>query len=216
MVFPHGSTSTGALLSPAGDGTYYLSVSGRPCDAMPRTFDEVLEETARLGVDSVATRLRGATLLRGPAVYRKLVSIWRRFDQLTMPRGLAVVGDSVAALNPLFGQGMSVAAWQVSMLVAQDRASDAWADAFAASAAAVVGQAWSLGRVVSESITRVDVDGSTIDLTNALAAEIRDDPALHKRYVRMWHLLEPPDFLQAPDIVERLARREALLVPDHQ
>ena len=216
MVFPHGEESTGGLLSPAGDGTHYLSVSGRSRDPMPRTFDEVLEVTGHLGSGCIAARLSGATLVREPAVYRKLVASWRRFDQVAMPQGLVVIGDSVAALNPLFGQGMSVAAWQVSMLAAQDLLADGGTDGFASAAAAVVDQAWSLGRVVSESIEGVAMDGSSVDLTGALAAEIADDAVLHEQYVRIWHLLESPSLLGRPEVVERLVSRWASSVPAHE
>jgi len=211
MVFPDESSSRGALISPAGDGTYCLSVSGRSSDEVPKTFSDVLSFTSSLGANFVAHRLAGATLLSGPSVFRRLVATWRRFDQIEMPSGLVAIGDSVAALNPLFGQGMSVAAWQVSALRQCDRTRIDWQREFASVAAEAVAQAWSLGETVGEAVISVRDNGDPLDLTAALAAEIGDDPALHERYVRMWHLLEPASFLKSPEMTERLRRRAAKL-----
>ena len=205
MVFPTNPKTRGGLMSPVGDGTFYVSLSGKSADVVPRTFDEMQLYARTLEDSCIADRLEGAVALGVPRVFHRQVAVWRRFDKVPMPGGLVVVGDAVAALNPLFGQGMSGAAWEVSHLATLDL-DEALPDRFAALTAGIVQMAWSLGEVVTNSLV-VRRGEQIVDLTPALASCIADDPALHEQYVRIWHMLEPADALRHSDVATRLLDR---------
>ncbi|MFI0961558.1 FAD-dependent oxidoreductase [Streptomyces sp. NPDC021080] len=55
----------------------------------------------------------------------------REFDKAAMPEGLVVLGDAVATYNPVYGQGMSVAALGAQALSRQLRQTDVTAPGFA-------------------------------------------------------------------------------------
>jgi len=216
LVFPTFPKTRGGLMSPAGDGTWHLSLSGKSDDAIPRSYAEMIHYAESLEDPVISERIAISRCLGEPKVYRKGMANWRRFDLLDRPiPGLMVVGDAFAGLNPLFGQGVSLLAWEASILREILR-SNGFADRAAttthyfAAAAQAVDAAWKLGELVSSALV-VEQDGRLIDLTSALASLVAEDADLHALYVRIWHLLEPAESLKNPIIRQRLSERASLL-----
>jgi 2-polyprenyl-6-methoxyphenol hydroxylase-like FAD-dependent oxidoreductase len=209
MIFPTPPRTRGGLVSPVGTGEWYFSLSGRSADAVPHTLEDLVDYAGTLEDQVVAELLPTCTVRGAPRVFRKLATTWHRFDRHPRPiAGLVPVGDAIASLNPLFGQGISVAAWQASILrglLARPGGGDAAAltTAYLAASAEPVQWAWGLGDVVASALVTKH-GGETLDMTAAFATLIADDPVLHARYVRIWHLLEPVTSLRSPAIGQRL------------
>jgi len=161
---------------------------------------------------SIADLLKNATASGIPHTFRRTTGTWRRYDLLPQPLvGFFPIGDAIGALNPLFGQGISVAAWQASGLadllederIGSNRERLArLTGAYLRHAAMVCGRAWTMGEVVDRAVRGPNADS---DRSRAFSELIRDDPALHSLYVRIWHLLEPAEALAEPSITSRLA-----------
>lgn len=204
MCFPMPPGTLGGLVSPQGSDEWYVSVSGGGADPIPRDIDGLLRHVRALEDPSIGELLADATPLGEPTIFRRFEARWRHFEQLPqLTSGYIAIGDALATLNPLFGQGMSVAAWEATALAEiskQTSDPDAVAVRYADEAARAVEAAWALGGLVAPT----GEGGPGQDYTRALARLLDDDAELHRLYVSVWHLLEPASALEAPHIASRV------------
>jgi 2-polyprenyl-6-methoxyphenol hydroxylase-like FAD-dependent oxidoreductase len=121
MAAIHSSTPPdkprGALLLPIEDGRWIVSLGERHADAMPSDIEGFIAFTQTLRGQTVYNAIRKAKPLAEVARYNWQCSVRRHFDRLdSFPRSLVPIGDSVCRFNPIFGQGMSVAATEAVVL----------------------------------------------------------------------------------------------------
>ncbi len=218
LTFPNPPETRGGLISPIGNNQWYVSLSGRLTDQPPKTVEEVKAYAATLGdnlaIASLIERAESRTL---PNLFRKTTATMRRYDQVNEPlTGFLPIGDAVASLNPLFGQGMSVASRQakeLDYLLTEHRQGSLdlseLTTKYLGRAVVAAQSAWDLGKIIDQTISgSMEVGGLRFE---ALAKLIQDDPELHRLYVGIWHLIEPASALQTADIQDRLdATTEAL------
>jgi len=98
------------------------------------------------------------------------------------------LGDAYASINPVYGQGVGIAAWQAALLrdalgEASGSLDRSWSSRYLAAAGTAVAQAWALDDV--------PVPALSVPTWIALASRLAVDPDLHRRYVGLWHLVEP-------------------------
>jgi 2-polyprenyl-6-methoxyphenol hydroxylase-like FAD-dependent oxidoreductase len=186
LTFPSAGGTRAGLISPLGADRWSVSVSGRAGDQAPRDAQEFSEYVRSLEDDRMGRALEHAEPLGQPRTFGRPVARWRRFDQQRSHcRGLLHLGDSVAVLNPLLGQGLSVAAWQASLLGGlAARGYHALDREFAIASAGPVSDAWDLTRIFESDLTEHD--------WQRVALRVTCSERTHREYVRMWHLLEPP------------------------
>ncbi len=215
LTFPTQSFHRGALLSPLDDRHWYLSVNGRDGDDPPSTVDGVMEHLGTLSDHGIREAVADAPAFGALHRFQRLVTLWRRYDELVDPvPGLLAIGDAVGALDPLFGQGMSLASWEAELL--RDlltSTADWWGGRipditrqFHQDVATVVRTAWDLGEEVDRFFAGV-TDELSADRMRAFAELLYADPVLHGQYVRMWHLLEPTSRLKDEDLARRMEER---------
>lgn len=77
----------------------------------PRSPDELVARTAELSVPQVHRLLRESRPISEVTAFGNTGNRWRHYGKLPwFPDGFVSIGDAVCALNPRYGQGMTVAA----------------------------------------------------------------------------------------------------------
>jgi 2-polyprenyl-6-methoxyphenol hydroxylase-like FAD-dependent oxidoreductase len=101
----------GGLISPMEGDRWHVTLIGMAGDYPPADEGAFLAFARSLPDQQLYLAIKGAQPLNDISGFRTTDNRLRRYDRL--PRyleGFLVCGDSVAALNPVYGQGMSVAA----------------------------------------------------------------------------------------------------------
>ncbi|MFP4635771.1 MAG: NAD(P)/FAD-dependent oxidoreductase, partial [Nitriliruptoraceae bacterium] len=152
-------------------------------------------------------RLDDPVLLRFPADVRRRYERLRRF-----PAGLLAAGDAVCAFNPIYGQGMSVAALEAERLreLLGDGGPPGARTWFRAVAGIVKGP-WEMATGADLALPQVEGRRPVATrLVNAYLARYQAaaayDPVLAERFIRVVNLLDGPQSLLHPANVRRTYR----------
>jgi 2-polyprenyl-6-methoxyphenol hydroxylase-like FAD-dependent oxidoreductase len=138
-------------------------------------------------------------------------SVRRRYEALgRFPAGLLVVGDGLCSFNPIYGQGMSVAALEAMELARclREEGHDL-ARRFFARAAKVVDVPWSIA--VGSDLRIAEVEGPRslgVSFINWYIAKLHRkahrDPVLSGAFMKVANLLAPPPSILHPRLAARV------------
>jgi 2-polyprenyl-6-methoxyphenol hydroxylase-like FAD-dependent oxidoreductase len=159
----------------------------------------------------VYAAIRDAEPLTQPVVHKVPASVRRHYERLRRhPRGLLAFGDAICSFNPIYGQGMTVAALEAEALHRVLRAGECdLARRFFRAAAEVIDPAWSLSAGADLALPEIQgprplstrMRGRYIARLHRVAEH---DPAVAAAFVRVIALLDPPSALMRPPIVARV------------
>ncbi len=216
--FPQaGRSSRGALLLPLEGNRWIVTVAGRHGDNPPGDEAGFMAYAQRLRTLTVYNAIEHAKRLGEIARFGFPASVCRHYERLAdFPRGLLPLGDGVCRFNPVYGQGMSVAAQEARALgrLLERRAAapdplDGLAPAFFAEASALIETPWASAAIPDfvHPQTRGERPANLEQMLKiglAMGKLAARDPAVHKLMAEVQHLLKPRSVYQDPELVQRV------------
>ena len=206
----------GALMLPIEGNRWIVSLGEAHSDGLPGDEDGFLNFVRELRTPTIYDAIKHARRLGGVVRFGFPASVRRHFERLsTFPRGLLPVGDALCRFNPVYGQGMSVAAQEACLLrgllstLARERDPLArLASTFFAEAQALLDTPWAvadLDFVFPQTRGHPPADfPERLAFGRALTRLAARDPAVHKLTAEVQALLKPRSVYRDPELLRRV------------
>ena len=220
----------GAALRQEGD-RWVVLLAGMVGTEPPLDEDGMIAYADKFASQDIASVMRESTPLTEPLKYTYPESTRRHYEKLGgRPDGLLVIGDAYCGFNPIYGQGITVAALEALILrrllsptearATEDRATQAraaqassagLARAYFQAAGKLVDEAWETS--AASDLRFPEVEGERrrgAGLLNAYGERFRAaasvDPALGETFLRVANMADKPTKLLSPGTVLRVFR----------
>ncbi|MCW2690851.1 MAG: hypothetical protein JWR37_5741 [Mycobacterium sp.] len=212
IIGPVPGRPTGMALFGNENNTWMFSVFGMVGREPPGELAEMLAFVEEFAPAHVLAAIRAAEPLAEVARHRMPSSQWRRYDKMRrFPAGLLVFGDAICSFNPIYGQGMTVAALEALALQrCLRRGEDGLARRYFQATAKAVGMAWQLAAGGDLSLPEVEglrplpvrIANKYVDRVLAAA---ESDTVVAEQFSRVSTLIDPPARLFHPAVIARVA-----------
>jgi 2-polyprenyl-6-methoxyphenol hydroxylase-like FAD-dependent oxidoreductase len=215
---------TGAVVAAYEHDTWILTLYGYGVGGyeLPDDLTGIIEFAAQFGPSSLLAALRAGEPLGAVSAQRYPASTWRRYDKMRQfPAGLLVMGDAICSFNPVYMQGMTMAARQAVVLrnCLADRDGDLSRRFFKATAKQIA-PVWRANRLTDFAVSQGGGWRRALRrLMNwqmdKVQAAFANDPAVIEAILRVQHFVDPPARLLQPSFLMRVvaASRRPKLEP---
>ncbi|GGQ35444.1 FAD-binding monooxygenase [Streptosporangium pseudovulgare] len=193
------------------NGTFAVVLSGMLGEEPPTDDEGMARYAATLTAPQIAEVVRSAVPLSAPVRMRYPASVRRRYERLRrFPDGYLVMADALCSFNPVYGQGMTVAALEALLLRRLlTRGADGLARRFFRGAARIIDAPWSIS--VGTDLRFPGVEGrrtATVRFVNAYVNRVHaaatTDPVVGAAFLRVLNLIDAPARLLAPTVALRI------------
>jgi hypothetical protein len=202
---------------PMEGNRWIMTLAGRHGDRPPGDIDGLIAYAKTLRTPTTYNAIRQAKPLGDVVRYGFSESGYRHYARLEdFPKGLLPMGDAVCRFNPVYGQGMSVAAQEACALrrflgarSSERDPLDGLAHAFLTEADTLIATPWAQAAV--PDFIHPDTRGErpanfeeTLRFGAALTKLMARDPAIHKLVAEVQNLLKPRSVYFEPEIMQRV------------
>ena len=212
LVTPRPGRPIAMALAGNENDTWMFTVGGMVGLEPPSEPAEMLAFVEGFAPAHVLAAIGAAEPLTEVCRFRYPESRWRRYDKMRrFPDGLLVVGDAICSFNPIYGQGMTVAALQAQALrQCLQRGPNGLAHRYFRAAAKPIGVAWRFA--VGGDLSLPEVEGArplSLRLTNRyvdrLQTAAESDLAVAEQFTKVVAFVDPPSRLLQPQMMIRVA-----------
>jgi 2-polyprenyl-6-methoxyphenol hydroxylase-like FAD-dependent oxidoreductase len=217
FTFAQPPSGRGALMLPLEDGRWIVTLGGRHGEQPPGDPDGFLDYAKSLRTTTIHDAIQHAQRVGEIVRFGFRESTWRHFDRLaSFPGGLLPVADGICRFNPVYGQGMSVAA-QEAVLLSQllaERARErvplaGLAQAFFDRIQPILETPWAMAAVPDFVYPQTRGErpadfAQALQFGVALASVAARDPAVHRLMAEVQNLLKPRSVYRDPQLVKRV------------
>lgn len=210
-----------AMLFPIEGNRWIVGLTGRHGDQPPGDFDGFLSFARSLRTATIFDAIKHARLFEPIVGYGFPGSVKRHFERLTnFPLGLLPLGDAVSRFNPVYGQGMSVAAQEATLLrelLKSTSMKPDWAARLAASyfagIPALLEVPWSVAALdlvypQTTGSRPPDFEGA-LKFREALMSLASRDADVHRLFFEVNQLIKPPSAYRHPALQQRIMEEMA-------
>jgi 2-polyprenyl-6-methoxyphenol hydroxylase-like FAD-dependent oxidoreductase len=211
VVVPYPGRPRGAAMVHEENDQIALVLFGLLGTEPPSDDAGMLEYARSLGSDEIISLVRNGTPLGEPVKMRYPASVRQHPERAkALPRNFLLLGDSLAAFNPTYGQGMTTAALQAQLL--KSLLADGTArlpQRFYPRAAKVIDQAWNLAtggdlRFPEVSGKRPPLSGPLNKYLDRFRAAAVQDPAMTRTFLEVSNMMAPASRLMQPATMLRV------------
>jgi len=212
LIGPVPGRPTGMVLLGCENDTWLFTVYGMVGREPTGDRAGMIAFAQEFGPPHVLAAVRAAEPLGEVARHRMPSSQRRRYDKMRrFPDGLLVFGDAICSFNPIYGQGMTVAALQASALRGCLRHGDRdLSRRFFRAAAKPIAAAWQLA--AGADLALPEVEGPrplSVRIANAymdwVLTACESDAVVAGQFLKVNALVDPPSRLLHPTFIYRVA-----------
>ncbi|MGG3574606.1 glutamate synthase [Bacillus gobiensis] len=201
----------GAFIQTLEENRFSVTYSGYAKAQAPKTNEEFISYAKKLPVPDVLQFLEGAEPLSEIKIHRVPYQVRRRFDLVkNIPDGFLIIGDAHCRFDPLFGQGMSVAAMQAlelkSSLLQTKKADKGFSQSLHKKISKIIDVPWEMA--TTEALRHPEVKGARTFLqpykqwySKRVYELSASEPEIYIRLVRVMNLIRSPLHLFHPKVL---------------
>jgi 2-polyprenyl-6-methoxyphenol hydroxylase-like FAD-dependent oxidoreductase len=198
FVVPEPKKPTGGAFSVYEHDTWIFTLTRLADNEPPNDLTGMIRTASQFAPPALLRALKRGEPIGEISVFRYPGAIWRRYDQMDrFPAGFLVFGDAICSTNPIYGQGMTVAALEATAL--RDCLADGNGDLsrrFFAATAAHIGPMWASNQFNDLYMDSGDPDHAAskelLDFREAVLSAAESSPALTEKLYRAMNLVDPP------------------------
>ena len=198
FVVPEPKRPTGGAFSVCEHDTWIFTLTRLADNEPPNDLTGMIRMATQFAPPALLRALKRGEPIGEISVFRYPGAIWRRYDQMDrFPAGFLVFGDAICSTNPIYGQGMTVAALEATAL--RDCLADGNGDLsrrFFAAAADHIGPMWASNQFNDLYMDSGDPDHAAskelLDFREAVLSAAESSPALTEKLYRSMNLVDPP------------------------
>lgn len=203
----------GGVLLSQEDNRWMLTVAAYLGEEIPLDHAGLLAYVGKLGVPALYEVIANAQPLSDPVPHKIPSNLRRRYEKLDrFPQGYLVIGDALCSFNPIYGQGMSVAAMETAALgKCLTQGEKGLARRFFNATARIIDVPWSTA--VGNDLRIPQIEGRRSPMVRFINWYIgklhhaaHRDSAVSVAFLKVINLMAPPPSVMQPGVMWRVWR----------